>query len=206
MKKRFLSKLLTGTLVAATLAVGLTGCGSSTGSSTTGTGTVENESKEDAQQSDDTYSDTITIVWYPNESAEDYDVAREEYGRLIEQATGKTVEHKLTTDYTIAIESIASGSAQISFMGAEGYVQAKNSNDAVLPLFVDSGASGTLDDALYYSFLAVNEADAAEYETSDGYSIDNIAGKKMSFVSNSSTSGFKVPTNGIVSHFTATSD
>ena len=42
---------------------------------------------------------------------------------------------------------------------------------------------------------------AAEYKDGDKYSIDNIVGKKMSFVSNSSTSGFKVPTNAIISKF-----
>ncbi len=147
------------------------------------------------------YAETITLVWYPNESAEDYDAAREEYAKLIEQATGKKVEQKLTTDYAIAIESLSNGTAQICFMGAQGYIEANAANSSVQPLFVNSGESGTLDDAKYYSFLAVNEEDAAEYQDGDGYSIDNIQGKKMSFVSNSSTSGFKVPTNYIITHF-----
>ncbi len=159
-------------------------------------------SKAPAEEAGGDYADTITIVWYPNESAEDYEVAREEWGRLIEQATGKKVEQKLTTDYAIAIESLANGTAQISFMGAQGYIEAKNANDAVLPLFVNSGASGTLDDAHYYSFLAVEKGNEGEYASADGgYSIDNIRGKRMSFVSNSSTSGFKVPTSSILTHF-----
>ncbi len=156
------------------------------------------------KSSSDKYSETITLVWYPNESAEDYQGARDEIGRLIEQATGKKVEQKLTTDYAIAIESLSSGTAQIGCaMGGEGYIQAKNANDAVNPLFVQSGESGTLDDALYYSFFAVKEENAEQYMADGSYSIDNIKGKKMSFVSNSSTSGFKVPTNAIISHFTA---
>ena len=168
-----------------------------------GCGAPAEESTETAQTSESTgeYADTITLVWYPNESAEDYDVARREYARLIEEATGKKVEQKLTTDYAIAIESLANGTAQICFMGAQGYIEAKNANDAIEPLFVNSGASGTLDDAKYYSFLAVNKGDEGEYADGDSYSIDNIAGKRMSFVSNSSTSGFKVPTSSIISHF-----
>lgn len=149
-------------------------------------------------------SDTITLVWYPNESAEDYEVAREEYAKLIEEATGKNVEQKLTTDYAVAIESLANGTAQICFMGAQGYIEAKNENDAIEPLFVNSGASGTLDDALYYSFLAVNSEDAGEYQNGSEYSIDNIEGKSISFVSNSSTSGFQVPTGSIIDHFSQT--
>ncbi len=164
---------------------------------------AESSAPESKEKSDNgKYSDTITLVWYPNESANDYDKAREEVGKLIEQATGKTVEQKLTTDYAITIEALSNGTAQIGCcMGAEGYIQAKNANDAVDTLFVQSGESGTLDDALYYSFFAVKEENAEKYKNGDSYSIDNIKGQKMSFVSNSSTSGFKVPTNTIISHF-----
>lgn len=212
MRKKFMSKLL-ATALMTTMAVGcLAGCGTNTteagDTAEAGSETEESQDTEAEDGAEDgNYSDTITVVWYPNESAEDYEPAREELGKLIEEATGKKVEQKLTTDYTIAIESIASGTAQIAaVMGAEGYIQAKSSSDAVNPLFVNSGASGTLDDALYYSFFAVNEADAADYKDGEEYSIENIAGKRMSFVSNSSTSGFKVPTNGIVNYFSQTSD
>ena len=52
-------------------------CGSITGCAGTENNsreTVQNSSsiKEESQKSDDKYSDTITLVWYPNESAEDY--------------------------------------------------------------------------------------------------------------------------------------
>ena len=185
-------KFLTTAMAAALAVSAFAGCGA-----------PAEESTETAQTAESTgeYADTITLVWYPNESAEDYDVARSEYARLIEEATGKKVEQKLTTDYAIAIESLANGTAQICFMGAQGYIEAKNANDAIEPLFVNSGASGTLDDAKYYSFLAVDKGDEGEYADGDSYSIDNIAGKRMSFVSNSSTSGFKVPTSSIISHF-----
>ena len=98
-------------------------------------------------------SGKITLVWYPNESASDYQSARDEFAKLITQATGKEVEHKLTTDYSIAIEAVAGGTAQICFMGAQGYIEANEKSKDVKPLFVNSGASGTLDDALYYSWL-----------------------------------------------------
>ena len=187
-------KLFASSLAAVLFAAMLAGCstGSDTSSQTAGTEDStpstsstgsSASSEESAEEPSGDYADTITLVWYPNES------------------TGKEVEQKLTTDYAIAIESLASGTAQICFMGAQGYIEAKNANDAVEPLFVNSGASGTLDDALYYSFLSVNKGDEGEYADGDGYSIDNIAGKRISFVSNSSTSGFVVPTNSIISHF-----
>ena len=213
MKNKTLKKVF---MLMTTMAVAtgcIAGCGSTANESASNEEVVSEGEDADAETSDDAadeeneYSDTITLVWYPNESAENFLEAREEVGRLIEQATGKKVEQKLTTDYAIAIESVANGTAQIGCVwGAEGYIQAKNSNDAVNVLFVNSGDSGTLDDAMYYSFFAVKEADAAEYQDGDTYAIDNIVGKKMSFVSNSSTSGFKVPTNTIISYFGAQSD
>lgn len=145
--------------------------------------------------------DTITIVWYPNESGNDLRGARDEIGAVIESATGKKVEHQLTTDYAIAIETIANGNAHVAFMGAQGYVEANIKNSNVLPLFVSTGKSGTLDDAVYYSWLTVRKGEESQYQKSGSYSMDNIQGKRFSFVSNSSTSGFVVPAAGIISHF-----
>lgn len=145
--------------------------------------------------------DTITMVWYPNESGEDLKGARAEIGRIIEEVTGKEVEHKLTTDYAIAIESLVNGNAHISWLGAQGYIQAHAKNENILPIVVNSGKSGTLDDAVYYSWLAVKKENQDMYKDGDKYLIDNIQGKKFSFVSNSSTSGFKIPSAGIVSYF-----
>jgi phosphonate transport system substrate-binding protein len=150
-----------------------------------------------------TTPDKITLVWYPNESASDYQAARDALGQLITEATGKEVEQKLTTDYAIAIEALANGQAQICFMGAQGYIQAKEKNNNVNTLIVNSGASGTLDDAIYYSWLCVAQGNEDQYKDGDGFSIAGIQGKKMSFVSNSSTSGFKVPTTNIIAFFSA---
>lgn len=145
--------------------------------------------------------DTITIAWYPNESGADLKNAREELGKVVEAATGKKVEHKTTTDYIIAIEAIASGGADLAFMGPQGYVEANAKNKKVQPLVVASGESGTLDDAVYYSWLNVRKGEEGPYKSGSGFAMDLIAGKKFSFVSNSSTSGFKVPSAGIVSYF-----
>ena len=202
--------------VMSTLVMGLscmTGCISKNDDKTPNTSSIEIQDEStnavtndtEAEKPDNQYADTITLVWYPNESADTYSDIREEVGRLIEGVTGKKVEQKLTTDYAIAIEALSNGTAQIGCcMGGEGYIQAKNANDAVDLLFVNSDANGTLDEAMYYSFFAVLEENAADYASGDTYSIDNIQGKKMSFVSNSSTSGFKVPTNAIIEKFGAT--
>lgn len=150
---------------------------------------------------DTTSKEELTIVWYPNESGNDLKASRDEIGKVIEEATGKKVNHKLTTDYAVAIETIANGNAELAFMGAQGYIEAKNKSDDVEPLVVPSGESGTLEDAVYYSWLAVREDNAEQHKKGDEFIIDNIVDSKFSFVSNSSTSGFKVPSSSIISYF-----
>lgn len=145
--------------------------------------------------------DKIVFAFYPNESAAEYEGARNALKEEIEAATGIPVEIVTTTDYNIAIEAIASGQAHIAYMGAEGYIQAQKKNANVKVAFTNSGASGTDSDALYFSFIAVPADQAETYKDGTGYSIQNIKGKVFSFVSNNSTSGFKVPSAGIVSEF-----
>ncbi|SFG71232.1 PhnD/SsuA/transferrin family substrate-binding protein [Sporolactobacillus nakayamae] len=144
---------------------------------------------------------TITVVWYPNESGADMKDARQALDKVIADATGKKVVDKLTTDYNIAIEAVASGNADIGFLAAQGYIEAHKKNSKVVPLVVNSGASGTLKDAVYYSWLAVNAKDADKYKNGSSYSLEGIKGKRMSFVSTSSTSGFVVPSSRIIANF-----
>jgi phosphonate transport system substrate-binding protein len=144
----------------------------------------------------------IVVVWYPNESGADMKDSRQAYDDLVSKALGRPVEDKLTTDYTIAIESVANKNAAIGmYWGAQGYIDAHSKNPKVLPLVVNSGASGTLDDAVYYSWLCVKQGNEKQYASGSSFSIDNIKGKKVSWVSTSSTSGFRVPTSFVVTYF-----
>ena len=72
-------------LAFAMLCSAATGCSSSTENSTSAGSSDAASSAKSAGSA----SDTITLVWYPNESAEDYQAARDEVGKLIEKATGK---------------------------------------------------------------------------------------------------------------------
>ncbi len=142
----------------------------------------------------------IILAWYPNESGDDFRTTREGFAEIIEQATGRPTDHILTTDYVVTIEAIAQGNAHFALMGAEGYIQANKRNPKVLPLFVNSNTD-SLDSAVYYSWLIVNKGEEAEHQKDGKYVIDNIQGKRFSFVSSSSTSGFKVPSSSIIKHF-----
>lgn len=187
-----------GALGATALGLGLVGCGGNDagkGGAATDTGDTG---------ADTASLDKITMVWLPNESAAEFDAGREEFGRVLSEYAGVEVELMTTTDYNVAIEAIASGKAQMANLGAEGYIQAQEKNANVHTLFTTADTEGTLDGAMYYSRIAVPADQMADYEDASsetGYSLANIKGKRMSFVSQTSTSGFKVPCNAIMTAF-----
>jgi len=207
MRKHKAIKAMTAILLVVVMVFGLAGCDSPAPADPP-PGNQENETPNNTptpppeDPTPEKNTGPINVVWYPNESSNTHDEVRAEVARLIEQATGRKVENKTTTDYTVAIQSIASGSADIAMaMGAVGYIEAKNQNPAIDVLFVNADKHGSLEEAKYFSWICVPKDKADKYKSGDTYSIENIKGQKMSFVSNSSTSGFRVPTSSIISHF-----
>lgn len=190
-RRFFLSLMGMGAI---TLGLGLAGCGSTEGKG----GAATTGSDEGSTV------DKITMVWLPNESSAEFDKGREEFGKVLEKYAGVPVELMTTTDYNVAIEAIASGKAQLANMGAEGFIQAQKKNAKVMPLVTTSDTDGKLDGAKYFSRICVPADQMDQYkDDSDptGYSIKNVKGKRMSFVSATSTSGFKVPSNAIMDAF-----
>ncbi len=143
----------------------------------------------------------ITIAWLPNNSGDNQKVFRAEFDKVIADATGRKVEDKLTTDYNIAIAALDSGDAQLGWFGPFEYMAGHAKNPHVVALVVESGDSGGLQDSLYYSRLLVKKGNEGQYKSGDGFSIDKIVGKKISFVSTSSTSGFNMPAAAIMASF-----
>ena len=182
---------------AAAVGLGLAGCGNTAGKGGAATQTASGSA-------DAAKLDKLTMVWLPNESAAEFDAGREEFGKVLEKYAGVPVELMTTTDYKVAIEAIASGKAQLANMGAEGFIQAQKKNSKVLPLVTTADVDGKLDGAKYFSRICVPADQMGDYEDGSdatGYSIKNIKGKRMSFVSPTSTSGFKVPANAILKTF-----
>ena len=154
-----------------------------------------------ANGSQEEASKPIVAVWLPNNSGEDWKAARTEFDKLITKATGRPVTDRLTTDYVIAIEAMATGNAAVAYLGPLGFIQAQQKNPAVQPLVVQSGDSGGLDDAGYWSRIVVKTENAAQYAKGSGFTLDAVKGKSFSFVSSSSTSGFAVPATLIRGQF-----
>lgn len=169
----------------------LAGCGSSTTNSTSSSNSASGV-KDPA---------TITIAWLPNNSGDNEKAFRQEFDNVIAKATGIKVENKLTTDYAIAISALESGDAQLGYFGPNEYIVSHAKDPKVVPLVVESGDSGTLTDALYHSRFLVKKGNEAQFKSGDSFDIDNIAGKRMSFVSTSSTSGFNMPAAVILGKF-----
>lgn len=143
----------------------------------------------------------ITMVFLPNESSDAMKNARQAFMEIISEAVGRPVEIKTTTDYNIALEAIISGNADMAYIGAEGYINAHKRNPAIVPAATNSGPSGTLEDALYYSLIAVRTEDASKYKKGNDYDLTLLKGKNISFVSTSSTSGFVIPATLLVKKF-----
>ncbi|WP_137625226.1 phosphate/phosphite/phosphonate ABC transporter substrate-binding protein [Lactiplantibacillus pingfangensis] len=182
-----LNKSLVGLSLISVLGLGLAGCAS-------GTSTKAGSKSADK-------SKAITVVFYPNESAKSFAGSRDALKKSVEKVTGKTVKVQTTTDYNVAIQAIASGKAQLAYMGANGYIQAHKLSKDVKPFAAQSDADGTLKKATYNSYLMVQQKDADKYKADGKFSIKDIKGKKISYVSNSSTSGFLVPTAKITNEF-----
>ena len=181
-------------------ALGVAGVlGVMSGCTASGSGTAA--SAGGAQAASGGEGDALTMVWLPDNSSADLTASREAVGAAITAACGRKAELLTTTDYNVAIEAIASGQAQMALLGAEGYVQANKKNPAVQAAFTNSDEDGKLDGACYYSRICVRAEDADQYKSGGGYSLDNVKGKSFSFVSATSTSGFKVPSSAVVEHF-----
>jgi len=143
----------------------------------------------------------ITIAWLPNNSGDNEKAFRAEFDKVITDATGRKVEDKLTTDYNIATAALDSGDAQLGWFGPFEYMAGHAKNPHVVALVVESGDSGGLQDSLYYSRLLVKKVNEGQYKSGNSFSIDKIVGKKLSFVSTSSTSGFNMPSAAIMASF-----
>lgn len=142
----------------------------------------------------------LVWVWYPNESTPEFAESRQALIKVASEALGREIKEQLTTDYTITIEALVNENAALSWLGGEGYTQTHERENAVLPVVVDA-PDGDLNGAKYYSMLGTLVENENDYKTRGDFDLDTLRQKKFSFVSNSSTSGFRVPSSIISTNF-----
>jgi phosphonate transport system substrate-binding protein len=128
-------------------------------------------------------SGTIVFAATPDQAGSDSNwKPLEEY---IAKQTGYKVEYYPTADYTALIAALVAGKADIGTMGGLQYVNALNKGAKTTAVSAVIASAG-LTDPGYYSEAMVPKG-------SDITSVAGFKGKKVCFVSSTSTSGFLFP-------------
>lgn len=151
----------------------------------------------------------IILGFLPNEAGAEWDDYRNGMAAEIEIATGKEVEVRTTDSYEALIDAILAGEIDVAYSGPNQYVVAKDDpmgGEKIQPLTVNAGER-KLSKAGYPGWIATKkDSDLHKEIKAAGIGDDLTAGgkdeierikmlrnKRFSFVSPSSSSGFKVP-------------
>lgn len=139
--------------------------------------------------SNEAADDTITFAAVPAESSQSLQSDYDNLVKLIAKETGKEVEFQNASDYAAVVEGQRAGKIDIASYGPFSYVIA---HDSGVP--IEAVASPTNDeskDPAYTSLAYVKDG-------SDIKSLKDLKGKKVCFVDPASTSGYLVPTKGLL--------
>lgn len=134
-------------------------------------------------------SDVLTFAAVPAEASASLGSDFEKIIALIEQETGKTVEFQNATDYAAVIEGQRAGKIDLASYGPFSYVIARDSGVPLEPL---AAPTSDPDVEPAYSSLAYVRED------SDITDLAAARDRKVCFVDPASTSGYLVPTKGLL--------
>lgn len=134
-------------------------------------------------------SDVLTFAAVPAEASASLSSDFEKIIALIEQETGKTVEFQNATDYAAVIEGQRAGKIDLASYGPFSYVIARDSGVALEPL---AAPTSDPDVAPAYTSLAYVR------EGSDITDLAAAKDRKVCFVDPASTSGYLIPTKGLL--------
>lgn len=139
--------------------------------------------------SEDAGDDKITIAAVPAESSQSLQSDYDNIVKLIAQETGKEVEFQNASDYAAVIEGQRAGKIDVASYGPFSYVIA---HDSGVPIEAVASPTNDENEAPAYTSLAYVK------EGSDIKSLKDVKGKKVCFVDPASTSGYLVPTKGMM--------
>lgn len=163
--------------VAAATALLVTGCGQSAQSAGDDTG--------DSGGSEE----TLTFAAVPGEASQELQSSYENVIELLEQETGRTVEFQNATDYASVVEGQRAGQIDIASYGPFAYILAADGGVPAEPI---AGLVDAPDQQPAYTSLAYVPAD------SEIDSLEDLQGKNVCFVDAASTSGYLVPSKGLL--------
>ncbi|NLA55482.1 MAG: phosphate/phosphite/phosphonate ABC transporter substrate-binding protein [Corynebacterium humireducens] len=131
---------------------------------------------------------TITFAAVPAESSTTLEQTFGNITRLIEQETGVAVKFQNASDYAAVIEGMRAGQVDLASFGPFSYVIARDSGISMEAIVAPTN---DIDEAPSYTSLAYVKKD------SPVRSLEDLAGKKVCFVDQASTSGYLVPFKGL---------
>ncbi|MGP6172670.1 phosphate/phosphite/phosphonate ABC transporter substrate-binding protein [Corynebacterium sp. A21] len=133
--------------------------------------------------------DPITFASVPSESAATLETSFENITKLIAQETGREVEFQNASDYAAVIEGMRAGQIDVASFGPFAYVIGKDSG-----IDMEAVASPTDDPAVAPAYTSL----AYVREGSDIKSLEDVKDKTVCFVDAASTSGFLIPSKGLM--------
>lgn len=151
----------------------------------------------------------IVLGFLPTEGSAEFEGFRDGLAAEIEVATGKKIDIRTTDSYEALIDAMLAGEMDLAFSGGNQYIMAKDDSRGKenIQVVFTYGPDGILEKAGYQGWIATKkDSDLYKEIKNSGIGddltpggkdeIDRIKmlrGKRFSFVSSASSSGFKVP-------------
>ncbi len=151
----------------------------------------------------------IVLGFLPTEGSAEFEGFRDGLAAEIEAATGKKVDIRTTDSYEALIDAMLAGEMDLAFSGGNQYIMAKDDSKGKenVEVIFTYGPDGVLEKAGYQGWIAtkkdsdlhkdIKKAGIGDDLTPGGKDeierIKMLKDKRFSFVSSSSSSGFKVP-------------
>ncbi|WP_242056596.1 MULTISPECIES: phosphate/phosphite/phosphonate ABC transporter substrate-binding protein [unclassified Nostoc] len=132
----------------------------------------------------------LRVVVIPAQSQEEQEKKLQPLAEYLEKTLKMPVNFQITKDYDTAVELLAKEDADMAYLGALTYIQARNRNSHIQPLVIPINESSGR--PWYNSVIIANTAKGIK-------SLKDLKGKRFAFVSPSSTSGFLLPMSALQS-------
>ncbi|AZA09981.1 phosphate/phosphite/phosphonate ABC transporter substrate-binding protein [Corynebacterium pseudopelargi] len=133
---------------------------------------------------------SVTFAAVPAESSQTLESTYSNLAKLIEQEAGVKVKFQNAADYAAVIEGQRAGQIDIASYGPFSYVIAKDSGVDIEPV---AAPTNNKDEAPAYRSVAYVK------KGSEIKDLKDVKGKKVCFVDAASTSGYLVPSEGLLS-------
>ncbi len=127
---------------------------------------------------------SLNIAMSPSQSSEEQRQKRQLLADYLQEQLGLSVNIEIPQDYETAIDLIAEGKVQMAYLGPFSYVKARQRNSQLEPLvaYIDKRTGRPW----YTSAIVVNTQSGIK-------TLEDLKGKRVGFVNQSSTSGYLVP-------------